>query len=245
MSRLPELQRAFAGALFDGDLRATALLAPAKFSAEERLGVYRNNLRAGFAGALRDQFPVLLMLVGEDYFAQLAVQFLRAHPSRSGNLQGVGAPLPQFLRAVFAAGRYAYFADVAELEWARQQAATAEDAPPLDPQRLTRFALHPSARIVTSAWPLLAIWQAHQLGGDPASVQLDAGAEQIRVYRAADGIRMHGLTAAQSAFLQALGVTGELDRAYDAALDHDLNFDVAAELAALARDGVIINAETA
>ncbi len=56
----------------------------------ERLDIYRNNLREGFVKALALGFPVIERLVGAEYFHQLAIELLRAHPSRSGNLHHGG-----------------------------------------------------------------------------------------------------------------------------------------------------------
>src|ERR1700704_1590626 len=106
----------FVDALFGGDAAGVAAQIEANgLEPAERLDIYRNNLHEGFTKALAIGFPVIERLVGVDYFRQLALDFLRAHPSRAGNLHHIGAPFPRFLRERFADTEYTYFADVAAL----------------------------------------------------------------------------------------------------------------------------------
>src|SRR5215472_12071206 len=143
MLSLPELQKRFAASLFG---EPTAPVAPwiraDGIAAELRLGIYRNNLQEGFAKTLALEFPVVRRLAGEDYFRQLALSFLAHHPSRSGDLHHVGAPFAAFLRGQFAGTAYEYFADVAALEWARQECLVAEDDEALDANALQAVPPH-------------------------------------------------------------------------------------------------------
>ncbi|MFO1425585.1 MAG: DNA-binding domain-containing protein [Steroidobacteraceae bacterium] len=153
MPSLREMQLRFAGALFaEVESQAFGLLAGDPLAAAAGVAVYRNNLREGFRKALALEFPVVEQLVGGDYFRQLAREFLAAHPSRSGDLYGIGAPFPVWLRERFAATEYAWFADVAALEWALEElriapapaAATALDLAAVDPDR------HADLRLLTA-----------------------------------------------------------------------------------------------
>ena len=110
MHALRELQQQFAGALFgDGvppEIRANGV------AVEARLDIYRNNLSEGFLKTLALEFPAIERLVGADYFRQMGLDFLCAHPSRAGNLHHVGTPFAAFLRARFAGTQYDYLPDV-------------------------------------------------------------------------------------------------------------------------------------
>ena len=141
MLPLPELQFRLVAALFggSGDSIAPWILDDG-IDGEARIGIYRSNLREGFAKTLALEFPVIERLVGCDYWRQLAREFQADHPSRSGNLHHIGAPFAAFLRQRFGATQYAYLADVAELEWAYQEAMVAADAPPLDVSALQSIA---------------------------------------------------------------------------------------------------------
>lgn len=237
MLPLAELQLRFVTALHGGSCDSLAQwILDDGIDGEARIGIYRNNMREGFAKTLALEFPVIERLVGSDYWRQLTREFQASHPSRSGNLHHIGAPFAAFLRRLFGATQYAYLADVAELEWAYQEALVAPDAPPLDvgalqsmaPEHYPRlvFTLHPACRLVPTGYPVIRIWRANQPDvPEPETIDLGSGADLILVRRAAAGIEVMALPQAQFAFLQALSRSAPLGEALDAALAVDAAFD--------------------
>jgi len=235
--RLPELQLRFVAALFGGSRDSLApWIVDDGIDSEARIGIYRNNVRAGFAKTLVLEFPVIERLVGSAYWRQLAREFQAAHPSRSGNLHHIGAPFAAFLRQRFGATPYAYLADVAELEWAYQEALVAADAPPLDvgalrsiaPKQYPQlvFTLHPACRLVRTEYPVIRIWRANQPDVPvPETIDLRSAADLILVRRAAASIEFIALPPGQFAFLQAMSRSAPLGEAIDAALAVDDAFD--------------------
>lgn len=173
---LASLQEAFAAMLDDpaADAAMTVHLLHAGPNAalQERLGLYRGNVRASRRAALASAYPVLAALVGDAYFNALALAYARAHPSRDADLNRFGAALPAFIERYETDARYAYFGDVARLEWALHVAAFAADAEPLasakwqaiGAERLmsARLAVHPACAALASRYAALAIWRAHQ-----------------------------------------------------------------------------------
>ena len=165
MVSLRELQRSFAAALRDPE--ATCPVRPVA-----RLDIYRGNVRHNFRAALELAFPVLRKRVGVDYFSQLAFHYRQRFPSRSGDLHWAGREFAEFLGAHLAGGDYAWLADLARLEWARQSAAVDAVAPAVGaealaafaPEQLERvvFALQPSLRLVESPYPVFSVWLANQ-----------------------------------------------------------------------------------
>lgn len=239
--RLTELQQRFVASLYGEPVDLQDVVrSEGGISIEDRVAIYRNNLHAGFEKALALEFPVIAALCGPEFFSTLARDFQHAHPSVSGDLHHIGGPLPQYLRQRFGGGNYAYFADVAALEWAREESARAADAPLLALAALgivtpeaapaLRFAVHPAVRLVASCWPVLSIWKAHQVAGEVQGVDLEAGPEQVLVRRGVTGPALEQITAADFALLTALHRGGTLGEAFDAALDVDPVFDVAAAL---------------
>lgn len=254
--RLDELQRRVVVSLYgeaadlEGEIRADGGI-----SAADRLAIYRGNLHATFAKALELGFPVLAALCGAEFFTVLAREFQRAHPSVSGDLQHVGAPLPQYLRQRYAGSEYAYFADVAALEWAREESARAAEAAPPDLQALgaiaadaapgLRLPLQPGVRLVASRWPVFTIWQAHQGPGEVQPVNLDAGAEHVLAWRARGVQQLECLPPAEHRLLEALQDGATLGDAFDAALATDPAFDIAAALQRCAARGILAGAQAA
>jgi len=233
MLALREIQTRFVDALFGGDVPDVDV--------PDCFDIYCNNLREGFIKALAIAFPVIEKLVGPQYFRRLALDFLAAHPSRSGNLHHIGAPFARFLHERFADTEYAYFEDVAALEWAHQQVLIAADAQPITAQELAavnpldygdlRFDLHPAAALVRSSFPIIRIWRANQpaaAGEEP--IDLAAGGDNVLVLRADEWIEFHRLPAGDFALLAALDAGASLGVALDAAQSADAHFDLGATL---------------
>lgn len=195
MLGLRELQLGFAAAVLDGaegdfdrHVRAAGL------SGARRLQVYRHNAALGLTGALEAVYPVVRRVVGEGFFRYAAAQYIARHPSRSGDLHEFGECFPTFLQSFAPAADLVYLPDVARLEWAYHQIFHATGHPPLDVAALARvpaerqgelrFELHPAARLLESAFPILRIWQVNQddHGGDP-TVDLAEGGVKLLIFR--------------------------------------------------------------
>jgi hypothetical protein len=172
-------QADFAAALFDparpcpSGLRAWNSSDPAL-----RYAVHRNNVVVSLIDALADTFPVVRELVGADFFAAMARDFVRAQPPRSPVLALYGGALPAFIEQFAPAAAVPCLADMARLEHARVRACHAADAPApgattvaerlARPDALpgARLALHPSASIVMSPHAVVSLWAAHQGSGE-------------------------------------------------------------------------------
>jgi hypothetical protein len=205
----------------------------------ERLGLYRGNVRGARRLALANAYPVLAALTGEAYFDALALAYARAHPSRDADLNRFGAQLPEFIEHYENDARYAYFGDVARLEWALHIANYAADAThtslnaqqwqALGAERLaqSRIALHPACAALALRYDATAIWQAHQPGGVwPEHVNTPSWALVVRPqWRPLVLAHTH---AAHAAFV-ALSEGATLDSALAQAFDIDPEFDFTAQ----------------
>jgi hypothetical protein len=241
MSSLRELQqRAYRAIALEEDL---GLVPGARGPAQARLAVYRNNARVTFEKTLAATYPVVKRLVGDPCFRGLARELTRESPSRSGDLGRFGGELPALLDVYYRDTSFEYLADVARLEWAYAEAETAADAAPLDFSALRgvdpeeyaalRFVLQPSARFVSSRYPVLTIWGAHQ-ATDVKPVALNTGAEHVLLLRGAADVRLHGLDGGAFAFARSLADGETLESAHETALAAAEDFDLNAALARFA-----------
>jgi len=252
VSALRELQQTFAGAILDG--RADELVARVRsggLAGAERVQIYRNNAFVSLTQALADVYPVVARLVGADYFAQLARAYIRAHPSRSGNLHDFGRELPLFARALPEARALPYLADVAALEWAYHKVFHAEEAAPLDLGRLAmvpeaehgrlRFRLHPATRLVASRYPIYAIWEANQDDDrHTPAIDLDSGPDYVMAARRRLDSFVARLAPGDYALATELAAGATLSRACGAALAADPAIDVDNALGRLVLSGTIV-----
>jgi hypothetical protein len=247
MSRLRDLQSRIAamslGRLAPEDL-AGLVRDDRPIPAAQRLGIYRNNTLLGLVDPLKATFPVVAQLVGEDFFRQMAKDFVRTHPPTRPELLAYGHDFPTFVAGYEAAATVPYLADVARLELAWNFAYNAPDRDPLPPQALAAFAPeqletllltpHPSLRFVASRWPVMAIWQAHQSeGGLDRPIDLEAGGDMLLVYRPRQDTLIRKVGAGTFAFVMALAARQSLAAAYTSAVAGDPDFNVAGELSAL------------
>ena len=125
----------------------------APLSPAANLGIYRNNSDWQFRSALAASFPVLKKRVGDEYFRQLAFHYRAGHPSRSGDLHWVGRDFAGFLAVHLRDGDYAWLADLARLEWAREVASVSETRPAIGADCLSRFAPEDLGRLVFELQP--------------------------------------------------------------------------------------------
>lgn len=246
---LDEIQRAFAAGVLglDAEAEIVAALRSESALAADRLSIYRGNLRAIWRGALSGAFPVLLRLLGEDFFDFLARDYGRLYPSQSGDLNRFGAHFPEFLRATNALDDYPYCPDVAELEWRVHCAYYARDVAPLSLARLLqeqgtsaqecRLQLHPSASLFCSSLAAVDIWHAHQ---HEEVTNLDVPLTQASravIVRPEWQVHVISLDQADYAALDALERGASLGATLEAALASDAQFDVSTSLASWFRSG--------
>ena len=206
MSSLLELQRNFRGALLAGTDAASSTVIGGTLDATARVRIYRNNMLGNLTGALRLTFPAVARLVGADFFAGAAAQFIPATPPESADLYEYGAAFPAFLAAFEPAQGIAYLADVARLEWAVSRALHTPSVPALTASALLdvpewrqadlRFTPHPSLSLLALAHPAKAIWEA-VLNEDAqartaglTAIDITAAGDVLAVLRGSDGLTL-------------------------------------------------------
>jgi hypothetical protein len=221
-----------------------------------RLEIYANNAAANFLETLQLEFPVIRRLVGDAYFGQCARDYRRGHPSRSGDLQRVGAAFPDYWRGRHGADRYRYLADVARLEWLIQESLTAADDAPFDLGRLgrvaprdydgLRFRLHAASRRFASPFPVRAIWAANQVADlDPPVIDLDTGGDRLLIVRSSGGFEFLPLSEGEWGFAAAIDQGADFSTAVTTAARSDGEFDATAALQKLVLGGAIVDFSTA
>ena len=160
-----------------------------------QMAVYQNNARETYQKALYASYPVIASLAGRDCFEGLAEKYRSEYPSASGDLMQFGSRFPEFLQGLYGDTNYAYFTDVAHLEWACEEVLTTSECKPVLPDQVRslygdaclniRFKVADQARLISSDYPILDIWRAHQ-SAVLKTVDLDQGPDHIVVQRRRD-----------------------------------------------------------
>lgn len=178
------------------------------------MAVYRNAYRARLLAALETSFELTRRWTGEDAFAAAACHHVLATPPHGWTLDAYGEGFPPLLASLFP--HDPEVAELAWLEWHRQQAFAALDRPALDPAELAAagltdaewaslrftmaagFAARPLATDCTALWDHLT---------DPAPAGFRPGpvaGQAVLVWRAGFVPRHRLATAAEHRALAAL-----------------------------------------
>jgi hypothetical protein len=187
-------------ALFHELLTSTAAVAPeridacfagtADLPAVERVAIYADMYRWRLIDALRETFPNLARFLGDEGFAALAGDYLRRHPSEHHDVGQAGHRLAAFLRE-YPDPERPDLADLAELEWARQEVFFAPPADPAGPGAFagldagafsrTGLVLSPALRILVLDHAVAPLWRRLEDGEAPDSPS--PGTSPVAVWR--------------------------------------------------------------
>ncbi len=239
---IAEGQQAFARALTDPAAAVPDGVTCRRGAADERrFAVYRNNVTVGLVKTLEKRFPVTARLVGTEFFAGMARDFVRAELPASPLLFDYGDGLPSYIEAYGPAAGVAYLADVARIEAAWTRAYHARDAPAmtraglaaLRPEEIgtARLVRHPAAELVRSPFPAGSIWAAHQR--EVVEAPCEWTAETVLVARPDMAVRVHVLPRQDAAFAAALFAGDTLAEAARTAAPAGGGFDFGAALVGL------------
>jgi len=202
-----------------------------------RFAIYANNVVGSLVEALEAAFPMTMRLLGSAEFRTAALRFVRRHPPRVPHLSAYGDRFPDHLDHTVpdcpAAGELARF------EWAWNAAYFAADAPLLDIAALRalpaersatlRLVLHPSAHLLTCAYPVLDLWDAVLRGERPVLV---AARQHILIIRPLLEVQCVTLGSGELTLLMALSTGADLAHAALAAAGTETGFDLQATLLA-------------
>jgi hypothetical protein len=256
MSNWADTLAQFSAVIRTGGEFAPGTVSCPRYSQERGVEVYRNNYRGTLHDTLAGAYPVIHQLVGADFFRLLAKRYIGQHPSRSGNLHRYGSEMADFLSQFEQTQHLEYLPDMARLEWAYHHAYFADDAPPLEISRLAtlapesyeelRWRLHPACALLLSAYPVAAIWQAHQEGA-PADFNIDpgSGGDSLLVYRQGLSVEISSIAAASHHWLAQLAQGIAMGAATVATLEVHPDFDLATTLRHWIAQGVLCDFEFA
>jgi hypothetical protein len=241
MPTLHEVQRAMRRSIVDhGDDAVADLLAPDGVPPAESLTLYRGNYAGALIAALRLSYPAIDRLVGAEFFAGAARQFIREMPPRMAWLYDYGGAFADFLAQFPPAAELPYLPDVARLEWAVNGAIHAVDCDGVTMSDLTRladadphalsFEPHPAIGLLRVDHPADRIWRAVLAGDEEALGKIDMaeGSSWLLVERGRAGIEVSRLSDAEGRFSAALFAGEPLDRAIEAAGEADMSQILAA-----------------
>lgn len=197
---LAELQRTFFA-------HATELETPAdppdefvvggRLGADERIGIYRQMYLWRMIDAVRQDYPCVSKLLGDERSYSLFAEYVKANPSRYPSIGEYGRGVPEFLRGLPSESR-PDLADLAALERARNEvffaprasAASLQDLIAQGEDALPGATLRPGALLlVETAFAVDALWRA--LNADERVPEPSGASQQIAVWRSNEFTVLH------------------------------------------------------
>lgn len=211
-ARQRQLATAITGEDIDGP-ELEALLCKTPQGGKPRLDIYRNAFRARLIAALKENFPVLYRVLGDDAFADLGLAFIAARPSHTPSIRWFGMDLPEFLEHRADLVPHPSLADLARMEWALGTAFDAADAPVLAVSDLLTlspeawpslgFVAHPTLRLVPLAWTVEPLWSALSVDENAETDAPEPAAHHLLVWRGEDRTHWRSVEAFEATMLLA------------------------------------------
>lgn len=240
-------------------LFARALLAPeepvpacltsaASGNDEKRFAVYRNNVTVALVRAMESNFPSVVRLLGQDYFAGLARLFVQNHPPKTRLLFEYGEAFCGFLDSFEPLSSYPYLGDVARIEQAWREAFHETDCVPLESGKLSgipaesvaqlRFHPHPAARVIASRFAAGTIFVANRQPDFQGTFD-PARPEWVLVTRPHLDCALRILTPSEGQFTCKILAGESLGKAASLAAESDTAFDLSAAISGLLGSGAL------
>ena len=246
---LEHRQAAFADALLNPEIPVPdGVVDPAGAPAPKRFAVYRNNVTVSLVEAMATAFPTTEKIVGAQFFAAMAREFVRVHPPTSPLLMFYGKPFPGFLQSFEPVSHLSYLPEVAQLELFRREAYHAADARPLSPDFLGEVApedlgsmtviLHPSVRILDARHPALSLWEWNNRQDEDERPTLPEHGESVLIARPELVVEMRRLPPGGYQFLASLSAGAPLGAAAEASLA-DPEFDLTTNISSLLESRIV------
>ncbi len=223
-------------------------------SPAENLAIYSNNIQSSLINTLKNTYPLIVKLVGEDFFKVTAREYIEQHPSRSSNMHDYGEYFSRFLAHYPPVKNLIYLVEVAEFEWICHSLYFAADHNGFDRARLRNisseqyenlhFMLHPASCVMKFHYPILDIIDLCKHNPD-TQIDINAGGLNMLIIRRNLELMLVPLENADFAFLHTLQQNYTLSEALTAAQHHQPNFDLNTKLSSWIEDKTLVDCDVA
>ena len=238
---LKELQNDFQRALFDTECKGADWISESArgLSARERLDIYYNAYRLRLIDVLLDTFEHTAIYLGDDWFNQLAADYVQSHPSTYKNIGLYGKDFPGFLAEQLAEDKEV--SELALMDWKLRRAfdgadsavMTLDDLQHLASEESIRLQPVPTLTLCTQHFNTLDIWQAINQEKTPPVVERLPQPIELLIWRKGHSPHFRSLSIIESAAIARVCAGDTLGDTLDdigAALEKDFpDVDVATE----------------
>jgi len=242
--QLQNIQSEFAEIMLFND-ESSSLLKPV-----DNMSIYRHHVTANLVNTLLSIYPLIVQLVGEDFFRRIAHEYIEHYPSRSANLHDYGQYLSDFLAAFAPVNQLPYLPEVATFEWICHTLQFAADPIPFDLKTLQmispdnyeqlHFILHPASHVIQFHYPILRIIALCK-GEIDENIDMNEGSVNLLIIRRDLEMMLVPLMLADYSFLVAIQNGSSLANALENAIAIDENFNLEEKLPGWIHDKTIVD----
>ncbi|RUA05343.1 MAG: hypothetical protein DSY43_04835 [Gammaproteobacteria bacterium] len=147
------------------------------FNGSHLMQIYHNQYFLSLTEALGKTYSCVKRLVGEDFFNQIAKEFILVNPSKTGNIIDYGDNFADFIQSSPQCKTVPYLADVAKFERCYDRCYFLGIV----------FFMH-------SVYPITKIWQLNE---NSEQLDLNSGEEYLKIYRQDGEVLVEKLTQQQ------------------------------------------------
>lgn len=231
---LQNLQLELADVLFGDITDSDIALRP-----KNNLLIYRHRVADILTHALEETYPLIVKLVGRDFFKVTAKEYIKHYPSRSSALFDYGAYFSDFLAEFEPLHDLIYLVEVAQFEWICHTLSSAANHPGMHKFQLDNitpeqydqlhFTLHPASHLQRFYYPILQIIELCKSGKNE-SVDVDAGGVNLLIARHEMDLTLIPLTHAEFTFLDMIIEGKSVGESLNTAMMIDKDFNLSTKI---------------
>ncbi len=189
----------------------------------QRIRIYQNNVFAAVLDYLREVYPAVQGLVGQDYFRQMSQLLAQLRPPQEGNIHHYGADMTLLLEQLPELDGLPYLKDLMDYEWGLHKAYFAPAENSLDPNACEQDALlklpvrlKQSVTFIDSCFPVYEIHrQSLPAFEGEIAISLEQAEDKLLVYKHQDAVLTHKINHSEAALLRQLTVSKNLTQAIE------------------------------
>lgn len=179
----------------------------------KNIPIHLNNMQTNLRTALMHCYPLIIKLLGKNFFDDIAHRYIERYPSLTGNLDDYGEYLNDFITQYDPVKELAYLPEVAKFEWSCHVLSLASELTPFDIKRLDnispshysnlQFIINPASQLHHFHYPILLILELCQ-STKPSMLTLNQEDVYLLLLKRHDHVSLIALTASEYHFLKAL-----------------------------------------
>ena len=219
--KLQDLQTQFQKIMLDAECAGAEWVdnSAHNLSSCDRMGIYHNAYRVRLADVLMDTFEHTAIYLGDNWFHQLASDYVQKHHSSHTNIGLYGREFPNFLAKELADDKEV--SELALLDWTLRRAFDGSDSTVMTPNDLQQLAsgentdVHlqpvPTLSIITQHFNTLDIWNAINNDEKPPEVEQLQEPLDVLTWRKGHSPYFRSLTKLESTSLTCICSDNTLD----------------------------------